>query len=70
MSVDLCAAALLKDLAALRDPPADFTNRERLALLASARESVDWLIAEGGGPFEAATLTQIGAAIDRAMRAS
>ncbi len=70
MSVDLCAAALLKDLAVLKAPPADLTERERRALLASARESVSWLLAAGDGPFERDTLSQIGAVLDHALGAS
>jgi hypothetical protein len=70
VSTDLCAAALLKDLAVLDRPPLDFTQAERRALLASARESVTWLTAAGGGPFELETLARIGTALDAAMGAS
>lgn len=70
MSTDLCAAALLKDLAVLDSPPADFTRTERRALLRSAKESIDWLVAAGGGPFELDTLSNIETALDAALAAS
>lgn len=64
-NIDLCAASLLNELAALDDPAVDQQPEERQALLCSALETARWLLEHGGGPFEVETIERIAAALSR-----
>lgn len=65
--MDLCAASLLNDLAALDDISADRPAAEREALLCSALETARWLLENDGGPFEVETIQRIATALTREL---
>lgn len=56
---DLCAAALLGDLAALDDASEPCSAIEREAIARGALETAGWLVELGGGPFELSMLAKI-----------